>query len=155
MKTRNLLSAAVLAVVALALTLPAVGQSVNGNGSSIHWLIGLNGTNPRNSGTAVYDKTSSGIVPPTSPKTKVVTTFTVQTVTPNLANGSKLDVFIGPATGVNEPYGKLVGIIETDGGLGAMVLIGAKTPSVDKGTTVSVVAHEESAAGELMLQGTF
>jgi hypothetical protein len=138
MKTRTLLSTVVLALVALALTVPAVGQSIT-------WKIVLHGTNIRNSGTAEY-------------VTAQFTKFNVESVTPSMADGTKLDVFLGPSTNPNEPYGKLVGIIDVDGGLGAMVLIGPKVPLVKKGTTVSVVEHvTDSEAGResLVLKGIF
>ncbi len=141
MKIKTLLSTAVLAIVALALTVPAVGQT-----ASITWKIDLHGPSIRNTGTAEYFTGAS-----------LFSKFSVDTVTPSLVNGTKLDVFLGPATSTNEPYGKLVGVIEVDGGFGAMVLSGAKTPSVRKGTTVSIVEHDESSVvGErLIMKGTF
>jgi len=155
MKTRTLLSTAVLAMVALALTIPALGQSLSGTGTSNRWQIGLYGPNVRNSGAAVYETSKASLAPPANINSKVVTKFTVETVTPSLANGSQLDVFLGPSTNPNEPYGKLVGIINVEGGVGAMILIGARVPTIEKGTTVSIVGHEESVAGELMLKGAF
>jgi hypothetical protein len=155
MKTRTLISTAVLAIVALALTIPAVGQNLRGTGSGIQWQIGLYGPNVRNSGAAMYEVDRASLVPPTGANNKTITTFTVKTITPSLIDGTVMDVFIGPSTNPNEPYGKLVGTINVEGGLGAMVLIGAKVPAVEKGTTVSIIEHQESLAGQLVLKGTF
>jgi hypothetical protein len=141
MKVRTLFSAAVLSIIALAFTVSAVGQS-----ASITWKIDLHGASIRNTGTAEYFTNASSF-----------SKFSVDTVTPSLRDGIKLDVFLGPSTSTNEPYGKLVGVIEVDGGFGAMVLSGAKTPAVRKGTTVSIVEHDESSiTGEhLVMKGTF
>jgi hypothetical protein len=136
MKIRALLSTTLLAVVALALTVPAVGQSLN-------WQIPLRGETARNSGSADYSTLK------TSHK------FTVDTLTPDLADGRMLDVFVGPGTNPKEPYGKLVGTIEVNGGLGAMILIAAKAPVVHDGTTVTIVEHGETAAGQVIVKGTF
>ena len=140
MKVRTLVSAAVLSIVALALTVPAVGQA------SITWKIALHSANIRNTGTAEYVTHAQ------------FKKFSVDTITPDLADGIKLDVFLGPSTSVNEPYGKLVGVIDVDGGSGAMVLNGPKTPVIRKGTTVSIVDHDESSAagrGQLIMKGIF
>jgi hypothetical protein len=141
MKTRTLISATVLSIVALALTVSAVGQS-----ASVTWKIALHGANIRNTGTAEYFTNA-----------QLFSKFSVDTTTPDLADGIKLDVFLGPSTSTNEPYGKLVGVIDVDGGFGAMVLSGARTPVVRKGTTVSIVQHDESSVvGErLVMKGTF
>jgi hypothetical protein len=155
MKMQTLLSSAVLSIVALALTAPAVGQSVKGPGLTIHWEIGLKGPTPRNSGSAAYDTFRASLTPPATADGKLIRRFTVETITPELADGARLDVFLGPPTTANEPYGKLVGTIDVDGGAGAMILISAKAPFVEKGTTVVVVGHGETAAGDLMLKGTF
>jgi hypothetical protein len=136
MKTRTLLSTAVLAIVALALTVPAVGQTLN-------WQIPLRGDNARNFGSADYSVV------------KVARKFTVDTTTPTLADGTQLDVYIGPSTNPNEPYGKLVGTIDVDGGLGAMILIAARAPKVHDGTTVSIVEHLQTIRGDLLMKGTF
>jgi len=137
MKIKTLLSTAVLAIVALALTVPAVGQSLT-------WQTPLRGNTASSFGSADYSTL------------KVTRTFTVVTTTPNVADGAKLDVFIGPTSNLREPYGKLVGTIEVEGGIGAMILISARAPVVHDGTTVSVVEHQETAAaGELVMKGTF
>jgi hypothetical protein len=155
MKTRTLISTAVLAIVALALTIPAVAQNLGGTGVGIQWRIGLYGPNVRNSGAAVYGIDRTSLAPPTSVNNKTVSTFTVKTITPSLIDGTNMDVFIGPSTNLNEPYGKLAGTINVQGGFGAMVLIGAKVPLVVKGTTVTVIEHQENLAGQVVLQGSF
>jgi hypothetical protein len=136
MKLRALLSTTMFAVVALALTVPAVGQSLN-------WQIPLRSETARNSGSADYSTLK------TSHK------FTVETLTPSLADGAKLDVFVGPASNVKEPYGKFVGTIEVDRGIGAMILVAANAPLVRDGTTVTIVEHGETAAGVVIMKGTF
>jgi len=141
MKAKTMLGTALLSLVALALTVAAVGQA------STTWKIALRGSSPRNSGSAEYFTGGQSF-----------SKFSVDTVTPELANGIRLDVFLGPSTSTNEPYGKLVGSIDVDGGFGAMVLTGAKIPVVKKGSTVSVVEHDgSSAAGNenLVMRGTF
>jgi hypothetical protein len=140
MKIRTLLSTAVLAIVALALTVPAVGQS------SMTWKISLHGATARSYGTAEYFSADAA---------KASIRFTVETTTPSLVDGTKLNVFIGPATNPREPYGKLVGTIDVDGGVGAMILSAAKAPAVHDGTTVSIIEQGETAAGERILKGTF
>jgi hypothetical protein len=141
MKTRTLLSTAALAIVALALTIPAVGQT------STSWKITLHGADARNTGVAEY-----------STNAELFSKFSVDTVTPDVVTGRKLDVFVGPSSSANEPYGKLVGIITVDRGAGAMVLSGAKLPPVREGTTVSIVEHEGASVNggdSLLMKGTF
>jgi len=135
MKTRTLLSTAVLAIVALALTVPAVGQTLN-------WQIPLRGETARNFGTADYVTV------------KTAAKFSVEATVPSMEDGAKLEVFIGPPTNANEPFGKLVGVIDIDSGSGAMILIGAKAPSIHAGNTVLVVDHS-TARGEVVLKGTY
>jgi hypothetical protein len=103
----------------------------------------------------VYGIDRTSLAPPTSVNNKTVSTFTVKTITPSLIDGTNMDVFIGPSTNLNEPYGKLAGTINVQGGFGAMVLIGAKVPLVVKGTTVTVIEHQENLAGQVVLQGSF
>jgi hypothetical protein len=136
MKTRTLFSTAVLGIAALALTASAVGQSLNRE-------VPLRGDTAQSFGSADYSTT------------KVSRKFTVATTTPSLVNGTKLDVFIGPSTNLKDPYGKLVGTIEVEDGVGAMILIAARAPVVHDGTTVSIVDHGETAAGELIMKGSF
>ncbi len=150
MKLRTLFSTALLALVALALTIPAVGQS------SITWKTTLRGVSTRNSGTAVYViEKIPGLPTGTG---QGFAKFTVDTITPDLADGTKLDVYLGPSTSSNEPYGKLVGVIDVDGGFGTLVLIAPRIPLVQKGTTVSIVGHGTSAdrgMEDLVMKGTF
>ena len=155
MKIRTLLSTALLAIVALALTAPAVGQSLSGPGLAIHWQIRLKSDTPRNTGTAEYDTFRAAVLPPATANGKLVSRFTVETITPSLQDGTKLEVYVGPSTNVNEPYGKLVGFIDVDGGIGAMVLVAAKVPLIKDGSTVSIVEHGETATGQMILNGTF
>ena len=158
MKTRTLLSTAVLAIVALAFTASAVGQSPTPPtppGLGIHWQIALTGATARDSGIAVYETFRASLAPPATANGPVYKKFTVETVTPSVRDGEKLDVFLGPSTDPREPYGKLVGTIDVSGGFGAMILSAAKVPVIVKGTTVSIVSHQETAAGELILKGTF
>jgi hypothetical protein len=156
MKMKNLLSTAVLAMVALALALPALGQSLNGPGLGLHWQIALSSPTPRNSGTADYDTFRATAVPPATAG-KFIRKFIVETITPDVADGGRLDVYVGPGTTANEPYGKLVGTIEVQGGVGAMMLISASVPVIEKGTTITVVGHGETpgAAENLVLKGSF
>ena len=155
MKTRTLLSTAVLAIVALAFTVSAVGQSQTPPGLGTHWQIALTGATARDSGIAVYETFRASLAPPATANGPVYKKFTVETVTPSVRDGEKLDVFLGPSADPREPWGKLVGTIDVSGGAGAMILTAAKVPVIVKGTTVSIVSHQETAAGELILKGTF
>src|ERR1700722_19992366 len=141
MKMKTLLSTAVLAVVALALTAPAVGQSLRGPGMGVTWTAGLHGITARSYGTAQYETFRATVAPPSTAKGKLMSKFTVESVTPAIVDGTMLDVFVGPGTTAGEPYGKLVGTIDVEGGFGTMVLFAAKTPSVEIGTTVTIIEH--------------
>ena len=155
MKTRTVFSTAVLAIVALALTIPAIAQST-ANGTSTRWQIGLTGATARTSGIADYTTSRAALAPPATAKGRLVVKFTVETISPDVADGGKLSVFLGPSTVPNEPYGKLVGSIDVNGGLGVMALIGAKVPHVQRGTIVTIVgASPTPGEGQMMLQGTF
>ncbi len=154
MKVKLLVTTALLAIVALALSAPAVAQSLKGPGLGITWQVALVGSTPHNSGTAIYETFRATIAPPPA-LGKTLSKFIVETTTPTLSNGTKLDVFLGPGTTANEPYGKLVGTIEVDGGVGAMILIAAKVPTIEKGSTITVVEHGDTAAGEPILRGSF
>lgn len=154
MKNLTLLSTAVIAIVALALTAPLVAQTASGPGLGIQWQIALSGDTARNSGTAQYDSFRATATPPATVG-KVFTKFSVETHTPEVADGGVLDVFLGPGSSPREPYGKLVGTIEVNGGNGAMILIAAKTPTIEKGSTVTVTSHQSTAAGDVLLKGTF
>jgi hypothetical protein len=155
-KIRTLLSTALLAIVSLALMVPAVGQSVSSPGLGVHWQIALRGATARNSGTAEYFTFRATVAPPSTVKGgKLFTKFTVEAITPDLEDGSMLDVFLGPSTRADQPYGKLVGTIDVDAGVGAMVLIAAKVPVVQDGTTVSIVSHVATARETLVMKGTF
>jgi len=156
MKTRTLLGTALLAIVALALTVPAVGQSsLGGPGQGIHWQVALRGETARNSGMAEYSTFRASLLPPSAAKGKILRKFTVETITPDLADGNKLDVYLGPSTVANEPFGKLVGTIDVDAGSGAMILIAAKVPTVRDGSTVTVTEHGSTAKETVVMQGTF
>jgi hypothetical protein len=156
MKTKAVLSTAILVVVAFALTAPVVGQNLHGSGLTIHWQIFLRGDSVNTWALAEYDAFTPSIAPSPSPKETVFTRFTVTATTPALENGTKLGVFLGPSTGVNEPYGKLVGIIDVNDGAGGMVLIGAKVPTIQKGTTVTVTNIGRIPNRPFMvLKGTF
>jgi hypothetical protein len=156
MKTRTLLSAALLAIFALALAAPAVGQSLHNPGLSIHWQIFLRGDAANTWAVAEYDVFTVSIAPSPTPKEKLFTKFTVSAITPGVPDGTKLGVYLGPSTTPQEPYGKLVGVIEVSGGAGGMVLINAKAPSISKGTTVTVANIGPTPVRRaIALQGTF
>lgn len=73
-----------------------------------------------------------------------------------MPDGTKLGVYVGPTKDPNEPFGKLVGLIEINGGTGGMVLINAKAPSIRKGTTVTVRNVGPIPFGHVVtLRGTF
>lgn len=159
MRTRTVLSTALLAIVALVLAAPVVGQSPTprGSGLTIHWQIFLRGGETANSwAQADYDAFTASIAPPPTVKgDQVFTKFVVTAVTPYAADGTKLGVFIGPSTTSKEPYGKLVGLIEIGAGSGGMVLVDAKTPIVQKGTTVTITNIGPIPDKRVMLKGTF
>jgi len=156
MKTRTVLSTAVLAIVALALAAPVVGQSLHRSGLTIHWQILLRGDAANAWALAEYDAATASIAPPPSPKDKLFTKFTVSAITPGMPDGTKLGVYIGPSTNPHEPYGRLVGTIEVSEGAGGMVLLAAKVPAVRKGTTVTVANIGPIPDGRtVILKGTF
>ena len=154
MKIRTLLSTALI-LAALALT--AVGQTPSptpprSTGLTINWQITLRGASADNWAIADYTFQLS----PSAKKTDAFTKFTVVAQTPGLRDGTNLNVFIGPSSTPEEPYGKLVGIIVVNGGSGAMVLTNAKTPTVQKGTTVTVVnARPTPNERNLNVKGAF
>jgi len=152
MKTRTLVGVAVL----VALAVLAVGQTASRSGLGLHWQIPLIGDTARNTGTAVYETFRATAIPPATAKGKLVSKFVVETLTPDLANGSKLEVYLGPGETGNEPYGKLVGVIDVDRGAGAMILIADKVPVIREGSVVSVISHGDTAGRDnLLMQGTF
>jgi hypothetical protein len=93
--------------------------------------------------------------PPRSPKEQIFSKFSVEAYAPQLPDETKLGVFLGPSTSIKEPYGKLVGIIEVQGGSGAMILVGAKTPVIKKGTTVAVTLLSPIPGQNATLNGKF
>jgi hypothetical protein len=155
MKTRTLLGTALLAIFALALAAPAVGQSLHGPGLTIHWQTFLRGDAANTWALAEYDAFTASIAPSPSPKDTLFTKFTVSAITPGMPDGTKLGVYLGPSTNPQEP-GKLVGVIEVSGGAGGMVLLNAKAPAISKGTTVTVANIGPIPFGHVItLQGTF
>ena len=153
MKTRMLLSTALVAIVALAMVVPTGGQFPSTSGLTIHWQIVLRGSSAADWASAEY--TFQGPTPSVK-QAGGYAKFTVEAVTPGLPDGSKLGVFIGPTTSPAEPYGTLVGTISIEGGSGALVMFGARVPTVQKGTTVTVVYTHTAPNGEnRTLKGTF
>jgi len=147
MKTRALLSTALIAIVALAIAVPAVGQ-----GLTIHWQIALRGNSAADWASAEYTFQAS----PSSKHVVTFSKFTVEAMTPNLPDGTRLGVFIGPSTSPDKPYGRQIGTISIEGGSGAMVMYGAKVPTVRKGTTVAVVYTDRVPNGNnITLKGKF
>jgi hypothetical protein len=156
MKAKTLLSTALLAIFALALAAPAVAQSLHGPGLTIHWQTFLRGDAANTWALAEYDAFTASVAPSPSPKDTLFTKFTVSAITPRLLDGTKLGVYLGPSTNPQEPYGKLVGVIVVESGVGGMVLIDAKAPVITKGTTVTVTNIGPIPFGRaLTLQGSF
>jgi len=153
MKMKTLLMTAVLAISGLALTAPAVAQS----SATLHLSTTLNGAAISDgSGSADFIIAKSTPAPSAVAKSKVVTKFSVVVESVTAANNNILDVFVGPATSTNEPFGKFVGRIHLEGGAGALLQVDAKTPAIRQGSTVTVVDHAGATAeGRVVLQGTF
>jgi len=153
MRMKTLVITAVLAISALALTAPAVAQS----SATVHLTTTLRGAAISDgSGTADFIIAKSSLGPSAVAKNKVVTRFSVVVESVSAADNSILDVFVGPATSANEPFGKFVGRIRLEGGTGALLQVGAKAPAVAQGTTVTIVEHAGiTAEGRIVQQGTF
>jgi hypothetical protein len=152
-----LVVAIVLALAVLVVPTPAVGQNP-GFGLGIHWQILLGGEAAKAWALADYDVLSVPAAPQpvTSRTLPLYKKFTVEATTPGLPDGTKLGVFIGPSTSANEPYGKLVGIIDVREGAGGMILLAGRVPSVHKGTTVTVdILGSTPTSEHLILTGTF
>jgi len=149
MKARTLAGIVLLTLVALVLSAPAVGQT------DIHWKIFLSGPVADTFATAEYDVLLATAEPPSTGRGIVmVKRFTVEAVTPRLPDGIRLGVFLGPAIDPKDPYGKLVGVIEIKGGIGAMALLTADCPTVRQGTSVTLTSVD-TPGQVLFLSGKF
>ena len=137
MKAKTFLTITILMVVAFAFSVPVAAQPIKG-GITIRWQIDLSGPNANTWATAVYEVAKPNLAPPPSPKDKVFTKFTVEATTPNLPDGTKLGVFVGPGSSPKD-FGKLVGTIDVSGGAGGMLLLSAKAPEIQRGNTVTIV----------------
>jgi hypothetical protein len=150
---KTLLGISLLAIVSLALLAPAVAQDTPGLTST--WTIALATPTPDSGeGTAQFitfiEPTPTPLPAPT-PIRHGFTRFIVQCDYVKLPNLTPLDVYVGPGTTPNEPYGKLVGRMHVVNGSGSLLLSAARAPFVTKGTTVSVMTHE----GTMIMSGRF
>ena len=151
MKSRMLIGLAVLTLLALGLSAPAVSQTE----WNIHWQIIMRGEMANTWAVAEYAVLRPSADPTPIPQ-HTFTKFSVEAVTPGLPDGTQLGVYLGPSIDPKEPYGKLVGVINISEGTGAMVRFGAKVPVVRIGTSVTV-ANLNPTPGQppVVLKGKF
>jgi hypothetical protein len=153
---KTLFSILSIAVVAILLAVPTVAQTdtfvYNPPGFYVNWVINLNSPNVTGaSGIAEYYIATPSIQHKPSPGPKAAKVFarlSVECEYLTLPDLSPIYVFVGPGTSPNEPFGKLVGQMQVNGG--AATWLSIRPPVVTKGTTLTVVRK-----GVAIAQGQF
>jgi hypothetical protein len=152
---KTLISTLSLAVVAILLAVPTVAQTATPiynphPGFYVNWIIGLHAaTADGGSGTAQYYIARSMLAHPPTPRgEKIVTKLTVECEYLRFADLTTLDVFVGPSQTPSEPFGKLVGQMQANGG--SATLLTARPPVINKGNTVIIVRN-----GVVIMKGEF
>lgn len=146
---KTLLSISLLVLVSLALLAPAVAQDTPGLIST--WTIALAAPTPDGGEGTAQLITSIEPTPTPTPIRNGFTRFIVLCDYVKLPSLAPLDVYVGPGTTPNQPYGRLVGRMHVVNGSGSLLLSSARAPFVTKGTTVSVMTHE----GTVIMTGRF
>jgi hypothetical protein len=150
---KTLLSTFSLAVVAILLAVPTVAQTATPiynphPGFYVNWIIDLHAATPEGgSGTAQYYIAKSTLAHPPTPE-KIVTKLMVECEYLRYADLTPLDVFVGPSHSPSEPFGKLVGQMQVNGG--SATFLTARPPVINKGNTVIIVRN-----GVVIMTGKF
>jgi hypothetical protein len=152
---KTLLSIFSIAVVAILLAVPTVAQTDTWiynptPGFYVNWVIDLHAaTADGGSGAAHYFIAKSELGhSPIAKGQKVVTKLLVECEYLRFPDLTALDVFVGPGQNPTEPFGKLVGQMQVNGGYAT--LLTARPPVINKGNTVIIVRN-----GVVIMKGKF
>ncbi len=145
---------ALFAIVSMLVALPTVAQNppipYTPPGYYVNWTINLHSPNVTGaSGIAQYVIVAPSIHPSPSPgQQKGVAKLSVECEYLTFPDLTPLDVFVGPGTAPNEPFGKLVGKMQVKDGSAAFLSL--RPPVVNQGSTVIVVRN-----GAIVMRGRF
>jgi hypothetical protein len=152
---KTLLTVSLLAIVAMVLAVPTVAQLPGPTpgpppGFYVYWNINLHSPTPGPAvGSAHYYIAKPTLHQPPTPKgLEVYSRLSVECEYFTFPDLTLLDVFVGPGKTPNEPFGKVLGKMQVMGG--SAVMLTARPPAVNKGTTVTIVHN-----GVAVMQGRF